>query len=186
MTTIAAHRALTDVVVTRGDSSTYSLPAGSLDEAFERVIHSGRCVTDLAARVHVPAALLYRFATPATNPSGEHRDPPAKLITPLTQATGRYEILERLARENGGVFVPLPQVEVSAAGLLAHAGRLHAEVADVGGALAVAVSEGITPDEARALRGELAQLAREVQALDLLAAQAEAPDRKPGAKAARR
>jgi hypothetical protein len=136
---------------------------------------------DLATSTGFDRKSLYRYAEDSLNPSGEHRDPPARAIVPLTNATRRYDIIEFLCDQVGGVFVLRPTMVAAPADLVARVAALTHEVGDVQHAAAAALTDGMVPEEARYLEAQLAELAREVEATRLAVAR-----RPPLTKAAAR
>jgi hypothetical protein len=158
----------------------------TLDDVTALVIHSMN-VTALAERMGVPRRRLYMWGTPASNPSDEHRDLPAKVIAPLTLATCRYDIVEHLAAQVGGVFALRPDGGSAAGPLLSHVSALTSEYADVQREVARMLADGVTEtEEARATLAELDQLEAQIVSLRLRLTAAVQVARKPLAKAGAR
>ncbi|MBI4637659.1 MAG: hypothetical protein HY727_15080 [Candidatus Rokubacteria bacterium] len=158
----------------------------TLEEAFARVIHSRR-VTELAAEIGLPLKALYRYATGPENASDEHRDPPAKIIAPLTLATGRLDVLEVLAGQVGCLVVRRPAPARTGPALLGQVAAVTREFADVQRCAAQMFADGrITAVEISAIDQELAELEREAETLRHALARAPAAERKPLARAGAR
>jgi DNA-binding phage protein len=150
------------------DDARDALPR-SLDEAFARMVHA-RNVTDLAASTGFSRKDLYRWATPEDNPSGEHRDPPAKVIVPLAKATGRLDVLHYIANRLGCVVVPIqPHGDTGAVDVLESIGTMTRSF----GAVQMAIAEIARSGRVAAPAFVLEEIARFQRAAAELARQVE-------------
>lgn len=168
---MAGHRAGNNKGHSKGLIAPGAPPVATLEESLSRVIEG--LGTEIQARTGYDRKSLHRWAASTDNPSLEHRDAPAKSIVPLTLATGRFDIVQFLCQQVGGVFVPRPSGVLATGTLLERLAAVTAEFGDLHRASSAALRDGaVTAGEAGAIDQQLTELVTAAESLSLLVRQA--------------
>jgi hypothetical protein len=125
--------------------------------------HSALPLADIAERVGTNVAYLRA----AASQYDETHQLQARLIVPITVATGNFALLDFMERMVGRVAVRLPDVDVADVDLFAMSARLVKEVGDTLDAVRAAVADGrITAEEVDRIDCEVHQMHQAAAALE--------------------